>query len=135
MRPIVRQLRLWGPAIAYMAVIFIESSMSDAPLPSRVNDKVAHAGGYALLGVLCARALAGGFAVPLTLPRVVAAVVIAALYGASDEWHQAFVPGRSSDIRDWYADVIGASVGAGLVWACGIIWPRVGARRASSHEP
>lgn len=135
MRAVVRGLRLWGPVVGYMAVIFIESSMSSAPLPGRINDKVAHAGGYALLGALCARALAGGFPLPLPLVRVAAAVAIAAIYGASDEWHQAFVPQRSSDILDWYADITGAAAGAGLVWACGIIWPRAGTRRVSSHEP
>ena len=42
------------------------------------------------------------------------AVVAASLYGASDEWHQAFVPLRSSDIHDWIGDTIGAAVGAAV---------------------
>ena len=32
-------------------------------------------------------------------------------YGASDEWHQSFVPGRSVDVADWIADAIGVVVG------------------------
>ncbi len=47
------------------------------------------------------------------LSTIVALAVIAtSLYGASDEWHQAFVPMRESSIRDWYADVIGAALGS-----------------------
>lgn len=31
-----------------------------------------------------------------------------AVYGALDEWHQSFVPGRDADFLDWTADVAGA---------------------------
>ena len=33
------------------------------------------------------------------------------LYGASDEWHQHFVPGRSCELGDWLADSFGAALG------------------------
>ena len=42
-------------------------------------------------------------------------VVIGAFYGASDEWHQRFVPGRSPSLGDWAADVAGVVLGYGLV--------------------
>ena len=32
-------------------------------------------------------------------------------YGAMDEWHQAFVRGRSPDLADWFADVTGVVLG------------------------
>jgi VanZ family protein len=45
--------------------------------------------------------------------------MIAAAYGAFDEhW---FVPGRSADIRDWFADVSGVLIGIGVCWLWGII--------------
>lgn len=34
--------------------------------------------------------------------------LFASLYGITDELHQYFVPGRSSDILDWVADTTGA---------------------------
>jgi VanZ family protein len=40
---------------------------------------------------------------------------IAALYGISDEIHQYFVPGRSSEITDMVINACGAFFGAGLV--------------------
>jgi VanZ family protein len=42
----------------------------------------------------------------------VIAVVIASLYGASDEFHQLFVEGRYCDIYDWITDTTGAIFGA-----------------------
>lgn len=42
------------------------------------------------------------------------AIVISAVYGASDEFHQYFVPTRSCDAADWAADVLGSIVGAFL---------------------
>ena len=31
-------------------------------------------------------------------------------YGATDEWHQSFVPGRDADVRDLVADAVGAAL-------------------------
>jgi VanZ family protein len=39
-------------------------------------------------------------------------LVIITLYGASDEWHQSFVPMRSADVRDWITDMFGGTLGA-----------------------
>jgi VanZ family protein len=45
-------------------------------------------------------------------------LLILAFFAASDEWHQLYTPGRSgADVRDWIADVLGVSAGAGLVCA------------------
>jgi VanZ family protein len=42
-------------------------------------------------------------------------VLVGALYGATDEFHQAFVRGRTPDWADWSADVMGVLVGYTLV--------------------
>lgn len=34
--------------------------------------------------------------------------IFTVLYGLSDEIHQQFVPGRSADVLDWFADILGA---------------------------
>ena len=38
------------------------------------------------------------------------ALVAVSLVGALDEWHQLYVPGRSSSPWDWATDVLGAAV-------------------------
>ena len=100
-----------------MAVIFYVSSMPQPPLPSGVSDKVAHTFGYALLGALTMRAVAGSAGQPLRVWHVLTAIAIAVAYGVTDEYHQSFVPGRDADVHDVYADALGATLGAGLWWA------------------
>jgi VanZ family protein len=117
-----------------MAVIFYESSLTEAPLPGGMSDKLAHATGYGLLGGLVARAMAGGFPAPIGVSSAIASLAISILYGASDEWHQRFVPGRTADLRDLLADAIGAAVAVGVVWACGILWPRLAERWTPSRD-
>ena len=36
------------------------------------------------------------------------AVGVTSLYGATDEWHQSYVPGRYAEVADWVADTLGA---------------------------
>ena len=108
----MRRALLWGPPIVYMAVIFGFSSQSD-PMPyvtQHVWDKLLHLTEYAGLAVLFARAVAGEGLTAAS--AVVAAIVLTSAYGASDELHQAFVPHRDSDVRDWVADTLGSVVGA-----------------------
>ncbi|RRH73421.1 VanZ family protein [Falsigemmobacter faecalis] len=75
----------------------------------KVSDKVYHAFAFASLA----------FPVTVVRPRWWAAVVlVSAVYGGVIEIIQPFV-GRSMDIRDWLADILGAILGAGAgvsVW-------------------
>jgi len=104
-----------------MAMIFFVSAEPSAPLPERVSDKAAHLAAYAVLAVLSARAVGGGPPRRLTPTIALAAFAITSGYGAFDELHQMFVPGRCADMADWYADSAGAVVGLGACWAWGII--------------
>jgi VanZ family protein len=110
----MRRALLWIPPAAYMFVIFYLSAQSQ-PVPALVEyvwDKLLHFVEYAGLGLLLCRALRGeglGW-----LAAIVASAVVAAAYGASDEWHQSFVPLRDASIRDWWTDVLGSSAGAAL---------------------
>lgn len=103
-----------------MAVIFTASSMSDpgAP-PGGLSDKSAHVAAYAALGATLVRALAGGRSAGMTVRRIGLAFVLATAYGATDELHQRFVPGRHPDLLDLVADAgggfAGAAVAAGVV--------------------
>jgi hypothetical protein len=117
----VRNLRspfwLWGPVVLQMAVIFAASSIHNlTQLPGGMSDKSGHSIGYALLAGLLLRALAGGRLAGITWKSAVAAIVLSTLYGVSDELHQMFVPGRSSDRYDVLADAVGATIGVAAGW-------------------
>lgn len=112
-----RRAIYWGPVIAYAGLIFFLSSRSHPhedlpPLLDLFSDKVLHAIEYAGLGGLCYRAFRYGTAGPLAARAMLWAVVAASIYGVTDEVHQLFVPLRDSSWQDWFADTIGAAIGA-----------------------
>jgi len=75
-------------------------------------DKVAHFVEYGVLGFLLARLIVN---VQSTFSRgflLVLVVILATLYGISDEVHQAFVPGRNASPLDVTADGLGGLMGA-----------------------
>jgi VanZ family protein len=112
--------------IAYMALIFGLSSISQTPAFVGGVDKYLHAILYSGLSALLVRALAGGWHHRLTGGTVAAAVVIAAAYGVSDEFHQSFVPMRSVEAMDVIADTVGAALAAFGLYAWDIIRGRHG---------
>lgn len=112
-------LARWGPALVVMAVIFVASATPGDELPNAgrfdvVLKKGGHFLGYALLGAAYLRGLAWR---RRTANRDAAvAILLALLYAASDEIHQAFTPGRTPAVRDVLLDGVGAAVGA-AAWA------------------
>jgi VanZ family protein len=107
-----------------MAVMFYVSSLPEAPLPEDVSDKTGHVLGYVILGLTVVRAVAGGLPRPITLRAAVIAIAITVAYGISDEFHQAFVAGRTAALDDLYADATGAILATIACWAWGIISTR-----------
>ena len=108
---------LWGPVVLQMALIFAASSIQNLKnLPGGMSDKSGHSIGYALLAGLLLRAFAGGRVQGITWARGFLAIVLATLYGVTDEFHQLFVPGRSADRYDVLADFLGAGLGVALGW-------------------
>ncbi len=51
------------------------------------------------------------------LRALLVAIVLATLYGVTDEFHQSFVPNRNTDPKDVLVDFLGATAGP---------WPRCG---------
>ncbi len=107
---------LWGPPVGWACAIFFVSSAASPAVQPPAPDWVLHAVAYGLLAVLVCRALAGGLARPLEPRWVILGVLITPLFGASDELHQMFVPGRMSEMRDLAADAAGAVIGAGIAY-------------------
>ncbi len=115
--PIVRLAKRWAPALVWMAFIFALSANPDPPVPhlgsqllDLITRKLGHATEYAILALLFLHALRGR---PWA---VLLALLLASGYGASDEWHQTFVPPRDGNPVDWAIDTTGAAVGLVLAF-------------------
>ena len=108
----------WAPVALYAGVIFYLSAQShpEDQLPSfllkEISDKVLHAVEYGILSLLCYRAFSRAAGPGLARQAVVLAILTAAVYGLTDEVHQAFVPLRESSWQDWLADTVGATLPA-----------------------
>lgn len=99
-----------APALWWAALIWLFSSLPAAQLPPLFPhaDKLAHGAVYAVLGGLLT------LACPVaTLAGAARVVAIGTAYGVSDEIHQYFVPGRTTEVGDIAADWLGV---AGAVW-------------------
>lgn len=112
-------LSLWLPVILWMIVIYIGSSIGGVP---RVGGKAidgmvhraAHLIEFAVLGALILRAVSNGTRA-IARREMIITLIIVALYGASDEFHQRFTPGRSSEFVAVLFDALGGLIGM-LVW-------------------
>ncbi|MCX5714097.1 MAG: VanZ family protein [Candidatus Omnitrophica bacterium] len=109
----------WLPVLACMGFIFKVSSVPGRDIPAlfKYQDILYHLASYAILTLLFSRALAKsaiGIKGPVLL---ILAIAFGLLYGASDELHQLFVPGRSCSAGDLLVDGIGSLLG-GLPYLC-----------------
>ncbi len=107
----------WRFVATWLVVIFGASSIPNYTIvtepPRWPVDKLVHAGEYAVLSALVVAAATGKRSSDRRLAAAtVVAFVLAAAYGASDEYHQLYVHGRDADVHDWMADVAGAATGA-----------------------
>lgn len=130
--PGFRPERLWWVA-AVAATIFLASSRAQVASPGISNfDKIAHFSVYGLLATLVCRSGRGW-------RGAAAALVAVSLFGATDEWHQSFVPGRSTELADWMADTLGALTAISLYAGWGgyrrMLESPLGARAASRERP
>ena len=107
-------LYYWFPILIYCFLIFLQSSFpSIEDLPQQPHaDKVFHFAGYALLGFLFYRALTTSRIKENRGLLMLLGSLLSALYGASDEIHQYFVPQRSAEVADMIADALGSVAGA-----------------------
>jgi VanZ family protein len=81
--------------------------------------KSAHLSEYAILALLILRAIKLSLrpaARRWSWPRAGVALLIAAAYAATDEWHQSFVPSRTADLKDVLIDSSGALIGVMLMF-------------------
>lgn len=105
-RTVLSVVLRWLPAAVWAGVIFAGSSVPGSQIPGRFS-VFGHLFEYAVLGAAVALAMR----VRLRPRDMLVALAVCAVYAASDEIHQAFVPLRTPDILDWLTDLAGAAVG------------------------
>lgn len=152
-----RFLTRWGPSLFWALAIFGASTdllsaehtglfiepflrwicpgISDTTLDTVhiLIRKGAHLTEYAILALLLRSAIhkprgeAGG---RLSWKITAVAFTLSAIYAASDEFHQSFVPSRSASVRDVLIDMCGAAIGLSMLMAANSLTERFG--RASA---
>ncbi len=103
--------------ILWLATICIASSFN-TKLPEEAPkiphfDKITHFGYFFGGGIILTTWLLLKYS-PKTsrLTRYLLPIIFFSIFGAIDEYHQTFTPGRSgNDLYDWLADFFGASLG------------------------
>ncbi len=110
--PAMRSAYRWIPALLMMGAIFFFSSLPASRLPyfgqwDFLVKKGGHVTGYAMLGVAYFYALPPRLSVSY---RGLAALLMAVLFAVSDEFHQFFVEGRTSTLRDVLIDALGSTL-------------------------
>jgi VanZ family protein len=106
-RIIVPLLRWFFPTISPITLVRVEFFLR----------KAAHVSEYAVLAVLFYRAFV--HTVFQSRRALSAGIVLlsCAAYASSDEFHQSFVPSRTSSLRDVMIDVCGATLAVLLYWS------------------
>ncbi len=99
-----------------LCVLATHVQVPSAAEPLMIADKAIHATMYAILAMLLGIRLGRGGRAPAVVFGL--GLFILAVYGAADEMTQpAF--GRTCDLFDWFADLVGAGLGLGAYW----VWP------------
>lgn len=111
----VKFAKQWLPAFLVMAAIFYFSSIPAKEMPNfgswdTLFKKSGHLLGYAMLATAYLRGIHS-----LGWRAVSIALICVILYAVTDEFHQSFIPGRTSTMVDVGIDTIGGSLGLSLV--------------------
>lgn len=127
-------LSAWGPVALYAAAISALSHQSTLRIPDASPDWLGHLVEFAGLGWLVARGVvkSGG---RLTAPATTGAALACLAFGALDETHQSFVPGRFASLADVIADGTGATLALAAFHGTRRVAKRTGRGRSGENEP
>ena len=107
----------FAPVVLLSIAIFVASSREQAPMPDlgfTWQDKLFHFLAFTVYGLAVIRAVVAS--ATLTWRVVVIVMLLGAVFAASDEVHQMYVPGRSAEVADWLADMSGMLAALGVYW-------------------
>jgi VanZ family protein len=104
-------VRRWLPPLLWAGVILFGTSLPQEAVPVQTSkiDKILHFSIYAVFSFLLTRQISD---ITARWRAAAIAVVFVMAFGALDEWHQRFIPGRSTELADWQADSAGGVAGA-----------------------
>lgn len=107
--------RIFIPILRWLFPHMPESEMEAL---HHILRKCCHLAEYAVLGLLVFRAVSHSRnMLPMwSWPRVGGALLIVFLYASSDEFHQLFVPTRTSRFSDVLIDTTGGAIGIFIAW-------------------
>ena len=120
-----QRLIIHGPTVIWGLTILILTSIPTLKPPDLgvgFSDKIAHAGVYGVFALLLIRSFSHGLTNTNQTPQM--SFLTGIVFGAVDELHQLFIPGRYAEWVDYAADVLGT----GLVVLGYIVWRRI-------HQP
>jgi len=106
-----------GPVIAYALLIFFLSSLQNFGREVQFFwgfDKIVHFVEYFFFGALICRWFSAMGLIRKRGMALILTIMIGTGYALSDEWHQAFVPGRDASLWDVLFDSVGAAAGAAI---------------------
>lgn len=109
-----KSLFIYLPLTVYWIILLLLTSLPGEDLPKSIsfNDKLEHLSSFFILSVLLTLAFkAQNRFLNLKKRYLLSALIATSVYGALDELHQLFIPGRSCDFFDWTADTTGALIG------------------------
>ena len=108
---------IYIPLCVYWLVLFTATSLPIDQLPSiGLSDKINHFIAFFILSVLLYLTLKFQRKNRFFFNKAyLVTIVICLIYGALDEIHQMWIPGRYSEVLDWLADGLGAFAGLVVV--------------------
>jgi VanZ family protein len=115
-----------GPAVLYVAAIFVGGSLSGGETYVTMTDKQLHAAAFGAMVPLLVRAMRFVRPIPNLWMQIGVAAGSSSLVGALLEIWQAILPHRDADVLDWVADTIGATVSGSMLAAFAIFFGVVG---------
>ena len=113
-----RRVIWWALFVVWLGAIFYASSMSGSEVspyvPTYLLHKLAHFLAYSSGAVILALCLR--FSTAWGWGKIfVVSVVAVSVYGATDEWHQSFTPGRGPAVLDWLIDTVSGFIGVSVL--------------------
>lgn len=120
-QPATESAQMSGAVLGGLQKFLIDIPVFNSMLISGVAEHILRKGAhfleYAVLGVLLLLCANSNLSEKWKKLRLPVALVSGILYACTDEWHQAFVPGRSAQVSDVILDGTGVCTGIIIVIA------------------